>query len=203
MSTPQSVRAREIVRGVDVEEQELRIAEAPDLGQREDTDRDALVEADGAEVAGIEGGGDGVAAGGTIGGAERLHTTVAVALGEHGVVRHESGGERLDQRDRHERHVPGDAHDRRGRLEHRRVDPAERPESRADIGHHPKAGTPGAGVGRVGHEQRWLAQSLGERVRQSVEDPFTADRLQAFRPAAEAGGPAPGQDRAADATAGQ
>ena len=38
MSTPQSVRAREIVRGVDVEEQELRVAEAPDLGQREDTD---------------------------------------------------------------------------------------------------------------------------------------------------------------------
>ena len=94
MSTPQSVRAREIVRGVHVEEQELRIAEAPDLGQREDTDTDALVEADGAEVAGVQAGGDGVPAGGTVGGAERLHASASVALGEHGVVRVQAVGER-------------------------------------------------------------------------------------------------------------
>ena len=203
MSTPQSVRAREIVRGVDVEEQELRIAEAPDLGQREDTDRDALVEADGAEVAGIQGGGDGVAAGRTVSRAERLHAAAPVALGQHGVVRIEPGGKRLDQRHRHEWHVPGDAHDRRGRLDDRRVDPAEGAEPRADIGHDPKAGSPGAGVWRVGHEQWRLAQGLGERIHQPVEDPLAADRLQAFRPAAEAGGPAARQDRAADPSAGQ
>ena len=145
MSTPQPVRAREIVRGVDVEEQELRIAEEPDLGQREDTDRDALVEADGAEVAGIQGGGDGVAAGGTIGGAERLHAAAPVAFGEHGVVGAEPGGERPDERHRHEGHVPGDAHDRRGRLDHRRVDPAERAKLqgvRLSFRDHAKAGLP-------------------------------------------------------------
>ena len=86
MSTPQSVRAREIVRGVDVEEQQLRIAEAPDLGQREDTDRDARVEADGAKVAGVERGGDGVPAAGAVGGAERLDAAPAAALGQHRVV---------------------------------------------------------------------------------------------------------------------
>ena len=203
MSTPQSVRAREIVRGVDVEEQELRIAEAPNLGQREDTDRDALVEADGAEVAGIQGGGDGVAAGGTVGRAERLHAPASVAFGEHGVVGVEPAGERLDQRHRHEGHVPGDAHDRRGPLDDRSVDPAEGAEPRADIGHHSQAGSPRIGVRRVGHEQRRLAQSRGERIHQPVEDPLAADRLQAFRPAAEAGGPTACQDRAADLSAGQ
>ena len=37
----------------------------------------------------VEGGGDGVAAGGTVGGAERLDAAAAVAFGEHGVVRRE------------------------------------------------------------------------------------------------------------------
>jgi hypothetical protein len=98
VSTPQPSRAREIVRGVDVEKQELRVAEAPDLGQREDTERDAWVEADGAKVSRVEGGGDGVPAAGTVGGAERLDPAMSVALGQQRVVIPESLGERPDQR---------------------------------------------------------------------------------------------------------
>ena len=71
-SPPQLFRARQVVRGVHVEEQELRVAEAGDLGQGEDTDADALMEGDGPEIAPVEALRDGVAAGRTVAGAERL-----------------------------------------------------------------------------------------------------------------------------------
>jgi hypothetical protein len=51
VSAPQLFCFREIVRGVDVEEQELRICQCPDLIQWEDTNSDLLVEANGAKIA--------------------------------------------------------------------------------------------------------------------------------------------------------
>ena len=192
MSTPQSVRAREIVRGVDVEEQELRIAEAPDLGQREDTDRDALVEADGAEVAGVEGWRRW-----RRGSRDRRRRRAARRRGGRALsasiasCASRPAGERPDQRRRDERHVPGDAHDRRRRLDHRRVDPAER--ARVPGGRR----APPEGPGRQAPASGALATSsggspraVGQRVHQPVQDPLAADRLQPLRPAAEPGGPA-------------
>ena len=51
-----------------------------DLGQGEDTDADALMEGDGPEIAPVEAAGDGVAAGRTVPGAERLDPAPAAAL---------------------------------------------------------------------------------------------------------------------------
>ena len=89
-SSPQLFRARQVVRGVHVEEQDLRVAVAGDLGQGEDTDADALMEGDGPEIAPVETLRDGVAAGGTVRGAQRLQAPAAVALRQEGVVRSEA-----------------------------------------------------------------------------------------------------------------
>jgi hypothetical protein len=51
---PQLVRFREIVRRVHVKEQQIRICQGTDLLQWEDTDLDAVVEANGSEIAGGE-----------------------------------------------------------------------------------------------------------------------------------------------------
>jgi hypothetical protein len=48
--TPQLVGLREIVRGVDVEKDELRVGQSPHFCEREDTDPNAVVEADGSQV---------------------------------------------------------------------------------------------------------------------------------------------------------
>ena len=197
MSTPQLVGLCEIVRGVDVEEQELRIAEIPDVRQREDTDRDALVEADGAEVARLERGLDGLAAGRTVGRTERLDAAPAAALGEHGVASAQPGGEGPHQRDRHERHVPGDADDRGRGRDHRGEDPAQRAQARPHVGHDPEVRAPGRRIRRVGHQQRRRSEGVGQRPDQAVQDPLAADRFQALGAAAEPGGAAPGQHGAA------
>ncbi len=160
MSTPQPVRAREIVRGVDVEEQELRIAEAPDLGQREDTDRDARVEADGAEVAGVE--------------AWRRWPRGRPDRRRRRAARRR-GGRRSRAAWRRASSSPSarartSATDTNGmsqatqttgagRLDHRGVDPAQRAESRPHVGHDPEVGAPGRRVRRVGHQQRRLARA--------------------------------------------
>jgi hypothetical protein len=78
--TPQLIRAGKVVRGVHVEEQELRIGQSAYLVEGEDTDLYPVVEADGAEVAGSEAGADRIAAGRAVGGAERLYSTSAVTL---------------------------------------------------------------------------------------------------------------------------
>ena len=48
--TPQLVRSCEVVRGVHIEEQELGVRQTAHLFQREDTDPDAVVEADSAKT---------------------------------------------------------------------------------------------------------------------------------------------------------
>ena len=56
------------------------------LGEWEDTDTDACMEAEGPEVPRVEVGGDRLPAGGAIGGAERLEAGRPLALGQDGVV---------------------------------------------------------------------------------------------------------------------
>jgi len=97
VSTPELVCFREIVRGVHVEEQQIRIREAPDLIQGEDTDTDAVVEADGSKVSSGEAIRNRVTASWTIGGAQGLDTPSAAALGQHGVMTIQPVRERLNQ----------------------------------------------------------------------------------------------------------
>ena len=203
MSPPQALRAREIVRGVHVEEQLRRVAEAPDVGQREDTERDARVEADGAAVAGIERGLDGRPAGRAIGRAQRLEPARARALRQHGAVAGKAGGKGTEQRGRHERHVPGDAHGRGGPRHHRRVNPADCAETGTDIRDHAELRTPGGSLGVVGDEQGRLAEGLDERLDDPIEDALAADRRESLGASAESRGAAAGQNDAADRALGQ
>jgi hypothetical protein len=178
VSTPQLGCFREIVRGVHVEEEEVRIRESPHLVQREDTDPDSVVEANRPEVTGSQAGGNGFSAGWTVGGAQGLDTPPPIALREHGVTPFQSVGQRADQRLGYERHVPGDAHHGCGGFQHGSIDATECSEAGTDIDNSPEIGPPGAGVRCVSYKKGWNAKSSGEGTRQAVEDPFATNQLQ-------------------------
>jgi hypothetical protein len=152
VSPPQLVRAGEIVRGIHVEEEELRIAEAPHLRQREDTDPDAGMEADGFEIPLIEAGGNGLPASGAVAGAEGLYPAASVALGQDRIMGLEAGGKASHQRLGDERHVPGYADHRCGRFHHRGIDPSQRAKPRPDVGYHLEIRPPGRRLPCIGNE---------------------------------------------------
>jgi hypothetical protein len=138
VSTPQLVRFREIVRGVHIEEKEVRIRESPHLVQREDTDPDSVVEANRPEVTGSQAGRNGFSAGWTVRGAQGLHTPAPFALREHGVTPFQAVGQRVDQRLGYERHIPGDAYDGRRGFQHGSIDAAEGSKAGLNIRNRPK-----------------------------------------------------------------
>jgi hypothetical protein len=171
---PQLVRAREIVDGVHIEEEQVRVACRRDLGQREDTDPDALMEADGAEIAGLQAGLDGCPAGRSVAGAERLHSSPPIALGEDGIVLIQPLGQQLDQALGDEGHVPGYAYHWRGGFHDGGVDAPQRTEAGLHVDHDSEVGRPARGVGGVGHQQGRFTDRRCHDPHQPVEDPFSA-----------------------------
>ena len=175
--TPQLVRSREIIRGVHVKEQQVRVCQGAHLVQRKGTDADSVVEADSPEVAVVEAIGDCLAAGRTIGSTEWLYASPSAAFRKHSIMMIEACGEGTDEGFRNERHVPGDANDWCRSLNNRGVDAAERSEAGPGVANCPEIRPPGRCIRGVRHEQRRLPQRLGHHPHQPVEDAFPADEL--------------------------
>ena len=174
---------REVVRGVHVEEQELRVRRSGATSdQGEDTDPDALMEADGPEVALVEA----LRRWRRGRRARRRRRAARRRAGRRSAAGRRRARPRPSARRRisrlgDERHVPGDADDRGRRLDHRGVDPTQRAEARPHVGHHAQIRPPARRLGRVGDEQRRLAQGRRHHPHQPVEDPLAADRLEPLR----------------------
>ncbi len=200
MLPPQLVRFCEIVRGVHVEEEEPGIGHRLHLFQRQDTDSDPVVEADGAEVTRCQARGDGFFAARTVGGAQGLYSSAPPAFRQHCVVLLESSRERADQRYRDEWHVPGNANNRSRRFDHSGVDAAERAQAGFGIGYDSKIGTPGRRVRSIGNEERRLAQCGRHDANEPVQDSFTAHTFQTLRLPAKPCGTAAGQNSAPNTT---
>jgi hypothetical protein len=198
VSSPELVRLREVVRGVDVEEKEGGIALPRHLGEGEDTETDAPMEAEGAEVAGVEVGFDRLAAGGPVRRTEGLDARRATAPGNHRVVIAQPVGEPPDERRRHERHVPGDADHRSRRLYHRGMDPAQGADAGPQVGDNAEIGPPAGRLGGIRDEQRRAPERVLHGRREPVENPLAAHALEPLRFPAEPGRPASREDGAPD-----
>ena len=199
MSTPQLVRSREIVRGVHVEEEEVGVRQRPHLIQREDTDADSVVEADGPEIVFGKARVDCLPTGRPVRGAERLDPAPPIALRQDGVSPLQTLRQCPDQRFGHERHVPRDTNHGCRRFGHCRVDAAQGAEPGTNVGHSAEVGSPLGGIRRIGDQERWLSQCGLESPGEAIEYSFTSDQLQTFRLAAESGCPPTGEDSAGNA----
>ena len=157
------------------------------------------MEAEGAEIPAVETGDDGSEARGAIGGAQRLEPAWAAAFGKACVRGLETVGQGADEGGGDEGHVPRHADDRCGGFGDGGMEPAERAAAGPEVGSHAKVGGPAWGVGTVRDEEGWLAQRRGHGGDQPVENALAAHGFQALGPPAEAGRPAAGQDRAANA----
>ncbi len=199
MSTPQLVRSREIVRGVHVKEEEGGVRKRPNLVQWEDTDADSAVEADGAEIIFGKARGDCLPTGRPVSGAEWLDPAPPVALRQDGVRAFQTLRQCPDQRFGHERHVPRDTYHGRRRVDHCRVDAAQRAEAGTNVGHSAEVGSPLGGIRRIGHQERRLSQRGLESPREAIEYSLPSDQLQTLGLAAEPGRTSPGENGARNA----
>lgn len=161
------------------------------------------MEADRAEIAGVQRRGDSGAGGRPIGPTERFEPAGAPAFREAGIRPGQAIRQGSQQGRRDEGHVPGDTDDRGRRGQDRRVDPTQGPGSRTGVGDDPEPRVPGSGVLRVCNQDRALAQGLMEDVHEPVEDPDPPYSLEALGAAFEAGGLAASNDGATDPPSGR
>ncbi len=196
MLTPQLVGFREIVRGIDIEEDELGIGQSPYVRERENTDPDAVVKADSTQVSCREAIRDRFPAGWAVRGTQGLNPSAAAALWKHGIVLIQAGGQRPYKRFRDEGHVPGDAHYGGWSLDDSRVDPAQGSKAGAKITHRAEIRSPVWSIRRVRHDKWRLANGGSHRGHQPVEDTLSADELEAFGSTSESGRPTSGENGA-------
>jgi hypothetical protein len=194
--TPQLVGLCQIVRGVDVEKGELRVGQSPYLPEREDTDPNAIVEADSAKVTRVEAVGDGFSAGRSVGCTEWLDTPPPPALRQHSIMVIEPISESADQWFGDKGHVPRNAHDRCRALQNCGVDTPQRAQPWSNVADCPEIRPPGTRIGRVRDEQWLLSQCRDHDSYQAVQDALTTDQLEPLGFALKPGCSTAGEDDA-------